>query len=153
MESDDEPTEKSERAPSPVLQRSQSATQLSSAARSARTASPVRTETFVPPRINTPNLDDTSANMMPPQGTFTFRSSHAYPQDSDMSDLESSESTRAQSHDGTITSHHTATPSSTITITRPTRSNSRHSNQSTRVSGQAFQLHWPGCRPEAGRSI
>jgi hypothetical protein len=62
---------------------------------------------------------------MPPQGIFTFRSSHSYPQDADMtlSDLDLSDGARAQNHDSSVTSHASGPP---ITVTRPSRTNTRH---------------------------
>jgi hypothetical protein len=116
-ESDDD-TEKQERGSSPVLERTQSATQLST-----RTASPVRTES-VTPIIPPPIFEQPT--MLPPASTFTFRSSHPYPQDTDMnlSDLNLSDS-RGQPLDATIVSHRSQSPSASITITRPSRSASR----------------------------
>jgi len=138
MESDDEPAEKLDRGSSPVLQRSQSASHLSSTTRTNRTTSPARTESSAPPVIPTITSDQ-STNMMPPQGTFTFRSSHAYPQDADMglSDLDLSDSNRTQSHDTTSASLAPNTPTSAITISRPSRTNPRHNNHSTRLSTRA----------------
>ena len=133
MESDDEPMEKADRGSSPILQRSQSTTQLSSA---TRTTSPVRTETSAPPTIITPSTEDSSANMVPPQGSFTFRSSHNYPQDADvtLADLDLSDGARALSHEAPITSHPT---SSGITISRPSRAHGKNNNHSTRLSSRA----------------
>lgn len=129
MESDDE-TEKPERGSSPILRRSHSATNLA-----ARTASPTRTES-APPSLPASIPEQEETTMLPPAGEFTFRSSHAYPQDSDMSlsDLEISDN-RRQSIAASIVSHPTHTASG-ITITRPTRSASRHSTQSARHNGR-----------------
>ena len=123
-ESEDEAGEKAadrDVTSSPEIHRSQSATQLSSTARAARTASPPRAESLAPPTTSTPPPSD-SANTTPPQGVFTFRSTQQYP-DSDMnlSDLSSDPSDR---RDGA----HSSNPSA-ITITRP-RINQRHSNHS-----------------------
>jgi hypothetical protein len=135
MESDDENSEKPERGSSPILQRSQSATRLSSAARPARTASPARTES-APPTIITPITEEAPVNLVPPQSTFTFRSSLSYPQDADiiLADLEIADNARAQSHDGSVTAHASNPASSGITITRPSRT--RHNNHSTRITSR-----------------
>jgi hypothetical protein len=136
MESDDENSEKPEPGSSPVLQRSQSATRLSSASRPARAASPTRTESAPPPTIITPIDEEPPVDLVPPQSTFTFRSSHSYPQDADiiLSDLEIADNTRAPSHDGSVTSHASNTAASGITITRPSRT--RHNNHSTRINSR-----------------
>jgi hypothetical protein len=135
MESDDENSEKPERGSSPILQRSQSATRLSSAARPARTASPARTES-APLTIITPITEEAPVNLVPPQSTFTFRSSLSYPQDADiiLADLEIADNARAQSHDGSVTAHASNPASSGITITRPSRT--RHNNHSTRITSR-----------------
>jgi hypothetical protein len=135
MESDDETAEKTDRGSSPVLQRSQSATRLSSTANPTRTASPARTDSATP-TIITPAAEISTPNLMPPQTTFTFRSSHQYPQDADiiLSDLDLSDNTRAPSHDGSVASHASNTTSSGITITRP---RNRHNNHSARLSQRA----------------
>lgn len=137
MESDDDVSEKPERGSSPILQRSQSATRLSTASRPARTASPVRTESAPPPTIIIPidEEDPEPVNVTPPQSTFTFRSTHSYPQDADiiLSDLESTDNARTQNHDGSVTSH--ASNTSGITITRPSRK--RHNNHTTRINSRA----------------
>jgi hypothetical protein len=125
MESDDDVSEKTERGSSPILQRSQSVTRVSPGANSRRTVSPVRAEPQVLPTLPVSSAEEAPVNILPPQSTFTFRSLQAYPQDADviLSDLESSDSTRTQSHDGSVSSN---TPG--ITITRPSRA--RHSNPS-----------------------
>ncbi|KAE9377947.1 hypothetical protein N431DRAFT_435116 [Stipitochalara longipes BDJ] len=135
MESDDENPEKPERSSSPILQRSQSATRLSSTPKPARTASPARTESAPPPTTITPITEEAPVSFVPPQSNFTFRSSHSYPQDADiiLSDLEIADNARAQSHDGSVTSHASNTASSGITITRPPR---RHNNHSARVNSR-----------------
>ena len=136
VESDDEISEKPERGSSPILQRSQSVTRLSSAGRLARTTSPARTESAPPPTNITPITEEATVNIVPPQGTFTFRSSLSYPQDADvvLSDLEIADNARAQSHDGSITSHASNTGSSGITVTRPSRT--RHNNHSARINSR-----------------
>lgn len=128
MESDDD-SEKTERGSSPVLQRSQSATRVSATSNPTRMASPARPESQAPPTVITPSSEETPVNMMPPQATFTFRSQHSYPQDADtiLSDLETSDSTRTQSHDGSVSSN---TPG--ITVTRQSRA--RHNNTSSRLN-------------------
>lgn len=132
MESDDELSEKTDRGSSPVLQRSQSATRITAALNPTRTASPVRTESAPPPSISTPTNSDYATDLVP-QASFTFRSSHPYPQDADiiLSDLDTSDHTRAPSQDSSTTSH----PSNInpgITISRTPRN--RHSNHATRVN-------------------
>lgn len=124
-ESDDE-TDKQERASSPILERTQSTTQLST-----RTASPIRTETVTP--VIPPPIPDQLPTMLPPTSTFTFRSSYPYPQDTDinLSDLDLSDS-RGQPLDATIVSHQSQSPSASITITRPSRNASRLNNQTNR---------------------
>ncbi|KAE8445334.1 hypothetical protein EG329_013572 [Mollisiaceae sp. DMI_Dod_QoI] len=133
MESDDELSEKTDRGSSPVLQRSQSASRLSSTLNTTRTVSPVRTESALSPTLVMPTNSDSNTDLVPPQTTFTFRSSHPYPQDADiiLSDLESSDDTRAPSHDSSTTSHPSTTASG-ITISRTPRN--RHNNHSTRVN-------------------
>jgi len=132
MESDDESPEKTDRTPSPVLQRSQSAIQLSSNDKPTRTASPTRSESSAQPTVI-----DTSTDMMPPRSIFTFRSSHPFPQDADMSDLELSDNPRQQSRDGSVTSHASSQQSSTVTITRPARTHSRHNSHPPRLSNRS----------------
>jgi len=131
IESDDE-TDKTEIGSSPVLQRSQSVTQLSA----RRTASPMRTDS-APPSMPASIPEHLETPMLPPSGDFTFRSSHAYPQDADMasSDSEVSDS-RRDSINASIVSHTTHTPSASITLTRPNRSSSRHSTQGNRLGGR-----------------
>lgn len=145
-ESDDE-TEKQERASSPILERIQSTTQLST-----RTASPVRTEVMPPvitqpvivppviaPPIIQPPIQEQPSTMLPPASTFSFRSSHPYPQDTDipLSDLNLSDS-RGQSLDATIVSHRSQSPSTSITITRPPRTASRLNGQTGRHNTRAM---------------
>ncbi|KAH8821071.1 hypothetical protein F5884DRAFT_72922 [Xylogone sp. PMI_703] len=132
QESDDEVMEKTDRGSSPALQRSQSTAQPLSAAAPAGSASPVRAESIAPTTITTATASiftDHSPSTTPPQGTFTFRSSHPYPQDADitLSDLNLSDS-RAQGPDSTITAH-TSLGQPGITIARPGRTNSRHNNR------------------------
>ncbi|KAL3424287.1 hypothetical protein PVAG01_03568 [Phlyctema vagabunda] len=125
-ESDDEIPEKADRGSSPVLQRSQSATRAPSlATRSLRTESPVRMESAPPVVVPQPAPVDLPMNIIPPQGTFSFRSSHAYPQDADMglSDLEISDNSRSQNHDS-----HGSTSTPGISITRSSRSTPRHNH-------------------------
>jgi hypothetical protein len=126
-ESDDE-LDKAERASSPVLQRAQSNPHGQSP-----TASPSRPEattiieeeepivTEVPAPQNIPD----PVQLLPPSGNFTFRSSHAYPQDADMdlAELNLSDNRGQVSHDGTTTSH---------TVSRSSRQNQRHNAHSRR---------------------
>jgi hypothetical protein len=145
-ESEDEASEKTERASSPILQRSQSTARMTSIPNLTRTASPVRadspaTQPAPTPTLSTPN-DDTTINLLPPQSTFTFRASQQYPQDADviLSDLELSDNQRVTSHDGSVTSNAT---SAGITITRPPRN--RHNNHSVRLNGRgASTIQRPG---------
>lgn len=131
MESDDELSEKTDRGSSPVLQRSQSATRLSSTLNPTRTASPVRTESAPPPSLVTPTISEANTDQGLPQATFTFRSSHPYPQDSDiiLSDLESSDNGRAPNQES---SHNNTTG---ITVTRAPRN--RHNTHSTRINNRS----------------
>lgn len=130
-ESDDDSAEKADGTASPEFTRSHSATRLSPSAGASRAMQPARADSQPPPTIvtpiNTPTASDPS-NMMPPQGIFTFRSSHVYPQDADitLSDLDLSDGTRAQNHDTSVTSHASGPP---ITISRPNRTNSRQSGR------------------------
>ncbi len=125
MESDDEVTDKRERASSPVLQRSQSATRIPLVVPSLRAVSPApaRTESAPPPTIPTTPIVE-ATQVVPPQTNFTFRSAYPYPQDADiiLSDLESSENTRTSTHD-------VSNPTSTNTGRR-----TRHNNYSARVN-------------------
>lgn len=137
-ESDDEIVEKLpvERASSPVIQRSSSVTRAANpTTRTTRTASPVQMEP-APPTIPEGSNHEHVMNTVPPQGNFTFRSSHAYPQDADMglSDLDLSDHSRGPGHDSTP---HAVNSTPGITITRPSRGNLRHNNTSrnTRSSG------------------
>jgi len=148
VESDDE-VEKSERDASPALHRTQSASQLST-----RAASPVRTES-APPAIPLPTpIPVHQQTMLPPSGHFTFRSSHAYPQDTEMvsSDQESADENKAQEQqsDPPIQVQTTHPPSAPITVTRTSRSSSRHnpgnrhgtrtSNLLGRIAGQKRKI-------------
>ena len=133
MESDDEAGDKADRAASPEIQRSRSATRPSTTNPAVRTASPARTEPQAPPTIITPNE---ATVLPPPQGMFTFRSSHPYPQDADVTlpDLELSDGTRTQTHEGQLAPHTSGTP---ITFTRPARANARHTNHPTRINSRS----------------
>jgi len=132
MESGDETGDKADRASSPEVQRSQSRTRLSPAAATVRTSSPARPESQAPSTI-TPNE---ATVLPPPQGMFTFRSSHPYPQDTDvpLSDLEIADMTRTQTHDGQLPSHASGSP---ITITRPQRATGRHPNHQSRLGSRS----------------
>jgi hypothetical protein len=130
-ESDDEVAEKAERGSSPVLQRSQSDTRLSVNAQSTRTSSPMRTESSAPPvaaSAPTPATEPVP-NAVPQQGTFTFRASQQYPQDADivLSDLNITDNNRSLNLGNSHSSHNPG-----ITITRPSRTSSRHNSHSTR---------------------
>ncbi|KUJ15598.1 uncharacterized protein LY89DRAFT_89069 [Mollisia scopiformis] len=129
MESDDELSEKTDRGSSPVLQRSQSATRLSSTLHTTRTASPIRTESAPPPSLIPPTTSDYTTDSVPQQATFTFRSSHPYPPDADiiLSDLDSSDHARPPTQDATHSSSTTG-----ITLSRASRS--RHNSHPARVN-------------------
>jgi len=136
-ESDDETSEKTDRGSSPVIQRSQSVNPMSSTLRTTRTASPVRPDPSASPTDVTPTPTvEAVTNANPPQGSFTFRSTYPYPQDPDilLSDLDISDTNRAQSNDSSATSHATTNPSSS---NRPPRTNSRHNGHSTRITTRA----------------
>ena len=124
-ESDDEAGERMETRSPPESRRSQSATRQPPTAGATRAVSPTQSEPLIQPPITNPAASD-STNSMGPQETFTFRSSYAYPQDAEitLSDLDLSDNSRAQSHDG---SHNS------ITLTRAARSNIRH-NHATRLN-------------------
>jgi len=153
MESEDESGEKMDRSLSPEVQRSHSATRLSSAAPGQRISSPARTESQASPSFITPTstLAPNESNMMPPQGAFTFRSSHTLSQDPDitLSNLDLSDGTRAQ-HDASVASH---APNPPITVTRPRtnnrynahpgRSNSRTGNPLSRGPEKKRKLELP----------
>ena len=136
MESDDETAEKTDRGSSPIIQRSQSVTRISSTSHHARTASPARTETSAAPTIPTPVSENPALNTIPPQTSFTFRSSHQYPQDADtiLSDLDLSDNPRGASLDGTVASHAINATNTGITISRP---RVRHNNHSSRLNQRA----------------
>jgi len=133
-ESEDE-TEKTERGSSPVLQRSQSTTRISPTPL-IRTASPTRTQSPAPQPapsgVVSPSNEEPTVSLVPPHSTFTFRSSHQYPQDADviLSDLDLSENQRATSHDAQASN----TTSAGITISRPPRN--RHNNHNVRIKGR-----------------
>ncbi len=63
MESDDELSEKTDRGSSPVLQRSQSASRLSSTLNTTRTVSPVRTESALSPTLVMPTNSDANTEV------------------------------------------------------------------------------------------
>jgi hypothetical protein len=122
-ESDDE-TVQPDRASSPVLERVRSASQLST-----RTESPTRIDPVSVP----PPIPEEPAPILPPTGTFSFRSSHQYPQDTDMnlSELNLSDA-RGPALDASVVSHRSNSPTASITISRPSRTASRHNNQTNR---------------------
>jgi len=132
METDDQAAENQDRgSSSPEITRSHSASRLSPTHQAPRTASPVRSVSQPPPTNAAPPPTE-SLNMAPPQGSFTFRSSYAYPQVSDieLSDLDLSDNVQI---DGSTISH-TANPP--ITVTRPHRTNSRHNNHTGRPNAR-----------------
>lgn len=137
-ESDDE-TEKPERGSSPVLTRAQASSDIAS-----RTTSPARPD--VPATIaEEPIAEEDTLNppihIMPPSTDFSFRSSHAYPQEPDMNmvDLELSES-RSQSHashDGTNIGH----PRSSRVARRDNRANNRSGSTLGRGAGSKRKVN------------
>lgn len=129
QESDDEVMDKTDRGSSPTLQRSQNANQPQSTTTAVRHSSPVPEESSTPPHAPTSTIADQPAIIAPPQGTFTFRSSHLYPQDAEitLSDLDLSDS-RAQGQETSISTQ-SSTGQPGITITRPSRTSSRHNNR------------------------
>ena len=138
VESDDEASDKLERGSSPVMQRSQSSSRIHTTSNPIRAVSPLRTESAPPPTIASNSVDSEAPNLLSPQSTFTFRSTHPYPQDTDiiLSDLDISDSTRAPSHDGSVTSHTSNTAPSGLGVARQPRT--RHNNHirvSTRPNG------------------
>jgi len=121
-ESDDE-MEK-DRASSPVLQRKPSVTSMPT-----RNSSPVRPESAAPIReVPEPILEEPtpihSLPVLPPSSTFSFRSAHPYPLDSEMAD------DNQAVVDATLVSAATASPS--ITISRSSRGGSRQANRANR---------------------
>lgn len=139
-ESDDEVADKTERASSPVLQRSQSMTRLQPTPRVTRTASPIQIDppTSIPIPSIPATIEEPVATQILPQSNFTFRSSHSYPQDADiiLSDLETRDVSRTSTHDGSAAAQGTTTGS---TGTRPLRATSRHNNHGrlpTRATSQ-----------------
>jgi hypothetical protein len=131
MESDDE-TEKAESGSSPVLERRHPSTTATRAA--SPRAEPEPVPVVVPEPTPAPAVDQSS--MAPPNGTFTFRSSYPYPQDTEMNELDPSNSS-GQALDATIVSHGSQNPSASITITRPSRAASRHGSQTGRHNTRA----------------
>ena len=135
MESDEDVSEKPERDTSPLMHRSQSAHQATTTTSSTRTASPVRADS-VPPVVGATNPPSFTSV---PQSTFAFRSSHAYPQEADMtlSDLHLSDSRPLS--ESTTSSHTSNTSSTGLSNTRPSRANIRLNHSSnrhnTRVGG------------------
>ncbi|KAI9746551.1 MAG: hypothetical protein M1818_000264 [Claussenomyces sp. TS43310] len=134
----DEEREHQERSSSPVIQRAQSTLHVPT-----RAASPVRMDIAAPTAssiVPTPILEQPSSTF-PPTSTFTFRSSHAYPQDSDtnVSDPDLSDGGRGQPVESSMLSHGAHTPTPSITISRPGRPGARHNTQAgrhnTRTSG------------------
>ncbi|KAF7905416.1 uncharacterized protein EAF01_005937 [Botrytis porri] len=133
-DSDDEVLEKGDRGSSPVIQRSQSSSHISaSTSKPTRTASPMSAETAPPPAaVVLPDPEPPTITALP-QGTFTFRSSQQYPQDPDilLSDLDLSDKNRPQPHDNF------GNQSAGISLTRPSRTNARHSNHSSRLNSRS----------------
>lgn len=122
-DSDDE-TEK-DRGSSPVMQRKPSVTTVPT-----RNSSPVRLEPVAPIlEVPEPILEELppppTLTVCPPTSNFSFRSSHPYPQDSDMSDHDNQAVV-----DATFVSAATASPS--FTISRPNRAGSRQVSRGNR---------------------
>ena len=127
-ESDDEAGGKHERGQdrgsSPEINRSQSAPRLSSTNRTSRMTSPARASSPQPtPPVTAIPTTTEQTHTVPP--AFTFRAGDSLPRESDfnLADTDMSDSTRTL-HDGTMS--HTSNPP--ITITRPSRTGSRHSS-------------------------
>lgn len=127
MESDDESGDKADHGLSSEPQQAQTAAIRSSTPAPARTLSPPRA-TVAPPSEAT--------TLSPPLGVFTFRSSHPYPQEADMtlSDLDISENTRSQVYDASTTAQTSTTP---ITVARPSRTSARHANHGSRINSRS----------------
>jgi len=124
METDDEPVEKQDMGSSPEITRSHSASRLSP--QHHRAASPPRAVSQPPPNIATPSQAE-PVNTVPPQGSFNFRSTFPYPQgplvsDIDLADLELSDNNNRAQNDLPYSSN------PPITVSRPSRANSRQSN-------------------------
>ncbi|PBP18617.1 hypothetical protein BUE80_DR010631 [Diplocarpon rosae] len=146
VDSEDEASDKdkTDRGSSPVLQRAQSSTRAP-ASNPVRTASPIRTpirtDSTPPPSSFPATLESVpTPSLLPPQTTFTFRSSHQYPQDADiiLSDLESSETTRTLDAAATRPSRtrHNSRPG-----TRPTNSIGRGAGQKRKINfGEFFDI-------------
>lgn len=131
-DSDDDIPEKTDSGSSPVIHRSQSSTNISTA-KLTRSTSPMRTESAPPPpTIVIPDPEPPTITALP-QSTFTFRSSHQYPQDPDilLSDLDLSDKNRPQTHDAFNNQ-----PAG-ISLTRPSRTNVKHTNHSSRPNARA----------------
>ena len=124
-EDDDDSGAKQDGRSSPEIQRSHSAP-VSHLSPTMRTASPARGETSQPPPPTSAPSDQ--YHTTPP--AFIFQASHAYPRgpepESDMDMLDSNRN----SNDGSAVSHASNPP---ITVTRPSRTNSRHSNSARSV--------------------
>lgn len=132
-DSDDEVPEKTDSGSSPVIHRSQSSTHIPvSNTKPTRPTSPMRTESAPPPpTVVLPDPEPPTITALP-QGTFTFRSTQQYPQDPDilLSDLDLSDKSRPQNHDGF------SNQPAGISLTRPSRTNARHNNHSSRLNAR-----------------
>ncbi|CAL3967197.1 hypothetical protein PZA11_003579 [Diplocarpon coronariae] len=142
VDSEDEASDKdkADRGSSPVLQRAQSST-ITPATNPVRTSSPVRTDSTPPPSSLPTALESVpSPSLLPPQGTFSFRSSHQYPQDADiiLSDLDSSDITRTSDAGATRPSRTRHNARSGI---RPTNSIGRGAGQKRKINfGEFFDI-------------
>jgi hypothetical protein len=136
IESDDE-ADKAEAGPSSVLERTQApVTQTNS----VRQTDPEPEAEPVTVSVTTaePTPRPLSNQLTPPTGTFAFRSSLPYPQDVDMEVSEPAASDiSGQTLDATIVPHGSHNPSASITITRPSRTASRHARQDSRHNNRA----------------
>ncbi|ELR05545.1 hypothetical protein VC83_09265 [Pseudogymnoascus destructans] len=131
-DSDDEMDK--ERGSSPVAQKKPNVTSMP-----IRNSSPVRLES-VPPILEVPEPVEElpsppTITVLPPTGNFSFRSTHQYPQDADMSDQ--GNQTAA---DGTVIS---AAPTS-ITISRSNRSGSRQVGRGRHSTRNNTRSHGSG---------
>ncbi|EKD21771.1 uncharacterized protein L3040_005758 [Drepanopeziza brunnea f. sp. 'multigermtubi'] len=149
VESDDEVSDNhkaTDRSSSPVIQRADpSPTTRVPASNPTRTVSPVRTES-VPLPASVPasvpiNVEPApAASFVPPQATFTFRSSPQYQQDTDiiLSDLDLSDNTRTPDAGANrpLRTRHNARPGS-----RPTTTIGRAAGQKRKINfGEFFDI-------------
>ncbi|KAG9238097.1 hypothetical protein BJ875DRAFT_437782 [Amylocarpus encephaloides] len=133
-ESEDEAADKNDGCSSPILPRSHSATRLSPNPSNDRSGSPSRSEPAAPSSIVPPPVAIVptptaipSPISIPQESTFSFRSAHPYPQESELTNSDFEMQDRSQSHD----SHGFNPPG--ITFTRPPRTTPRQNNHPGRL--------------------